>query len=67
LKHIASYSDGIGNYFTAKRVLKLYGNKDIILLYTHTLIEDDDLYRFIDEMSVRFGYEIVKIADGRTP
>lgn len=67
MKHIVFYSGGIGSYFTAKRVIKQHGNKDVILLFTDTLIEDADLYRFIDETSEKLGCEIVKIADGRTP
>lgn len=60
-------SGGIGSYFTAKRVIDKFGTKDVILLFTDTMIEDKDLYRFIDEMSTKLGAELVKIADGRTP
>jgi len=67
MKHIVFYSGGIGSYFAAKRVVEKYGNEDVILLFTDTLIEDEDLYRFIEESSEKLGVELVKISDGRTP
>lgn len=67
MKHIIFYSGGIGSYFTAKRVIERYTAKDVILLFTDTKIEDEDLYRFINETSKHLGAELIKIADGRTP
>lgn len=61
------FSGGIGSFFTAKRVIESYGRKNIILLFTDTLIEDEDLYRFMDDASRFFGVSVTKIADGRTP
>ena len=43
------YSGGIGSWYTAKRVIKEHGPEDVICLFTDTLIEDDDLYRFLLE------------------
>lgn len=67
MKHIVMYSGGIGSYCAAKRVIKQHGKQNVILLFTDTLIEDEDLYRFLEETSVFLGSELVKIADGRTP
>ncbi|MDQ0154932.1 phosphoadenosine phosphosulfate reductase family protein [Robertmurraya andreesenii] len=66
-KHIVFYSGGIGSWATAKRVIKAYGKENVILMFTDTLVEDEDLYRFIDETVAEMGVEFVKIADGRTP
>jgi hypothetical protein len=52
---------------TAKRVIEQEGKENVILLFTDTLIEDEDLYRFMDETVKEMGVELVKIADGRTP
>jgi 3'-phosphoadenosine 5'-phosphosulfate sulfotransferase (PAPS reductase)/FAD synthetase len=52
---------------TAKRVIEREGKENVILLFTDTLIEDEDLYRFMDETIEEMGVELVKIADGRTP
>jgi 3'-phosphoadenosine 5'-phosphosulfate sulfotransferase (PAPS reductase)/FAD synthetase len=67
MKHIVFYSGGIGSWATAKRVVAKYGKKDVILLFTDTLIEDEDLYRFIDQTVAELGVEYHRIADGRTP
>jgi 3'-phosphoadenosine 5'-phosphosulfate sulfotransferase (PAPS reductase)/FAD synthetase len=55
MKHIIFYSGGIGSYFAAKRVLEKHRPEDVILLFTDTLIEDKDLYRFLDETSKKLG------------
>ena len=67
MKHVVFYSGGICSYFTAKRVIEKFGKENVILLFTDTLIEDDDLYRFIDETTKKLGATFVSIADGRTP
>ena len=67
MKHIVFYSGGIGSWMTAKRVIEKHGKEDVILLFTDTLIEDEDLYRFIDETVAEMGVEYVYQADGRTP
>lgn len=66
-KHVIFYSGGIGSYFAAKRVVEKEGKENVILLFTDTKMEDEDLYRFIDETSKRLGARLVKLADGRTP
>lgn len=67
MKHIVQYSGGICSFFTAKRVIEKYGKENVILLFCDTLIEDADLYRFIDETVQYLDCEFIKIADGRTP
>lgn len=49
MKHVVFYSGGGGSWATAKRVIEKYGQEDTILLFTDTLIEDQDLYRFMIE------------------
>lgn len=49
MKHIIFYSGGLGNWATAKRVAQRHGKDNMILLFTDTLIEDQDLYRFLLE------------------
>lgn len=67
MKHIVFYSGGIGSWMTAKRVIEKEGKENVILLFTDTLIEDEDLYRFIDETVKEMDVEYVYIADGRDP
>lgn len=49
MKHIIFYSGGIGSWMTTKRVIEKEGKENVICLFTDTLIEDDDLYRFLLE------------------
>lgn len=67
LKHIVFYSGGIGSWMTAKRVIAQHGKENVILLFTDTLIEDEDLYRFINETVKEMDVQYEYIADGRTP
>ncbi len=67
MKHIVFYSGGIGSWATAKRVIQQQGKENVILLFTDTLIEDADLYRFIDETVKEMDCEYVRLEDGRTP
>lgn len=67
MKHIIQFSGGIGSFFTAKRVIEKYGKDNVILLFCDTLIEDEDLYRFIEDSKKYFQCEFVRVCDGRTP
>lgn len=61
------FSGGIGSWAAAKRVVARHGPATVTLLFTDTLIEDEDLYRFLDEASANVGAKLVRIAEGRTP
>lgn len=65
--HVVMFSGGIGSWATAKRVAERHGTDRLTLLFADTLVEDDDLYRFLTEAADNVGGELVKIADGRTP
>ena len=65
MKHIVSYSGGLNSFATAERVLAVEDKQDVLLVFTDTKTEDEDLYRFLDETVKFFGCEIVKLADGR--
>ena len=49
MKHVVFFSGGACSYCTAKRVIENVGKENVVLLFTDTKIEDEDLYRFIDE------------------
>lgn len=65
MKHIVFYSGGLGSWATAKRVIERHGKENTILLFTDTKMEDEDLYRFLDDTEKDFGMKITRIADGR--
>jgi hypothetical protein len=67
MKHIVFDSGGVGSHSTLKRVIAKEGKENVIRLFTDTLIEDEDLYRFQDDVTRVTGVPLTKIADGRTP
>ena len=66
-KHVVMFSGGAGSWMAAKRVVQEHGTESIVLLFADTMMEDDDLYRFLIESSRNVGGELVQVADGRTP
>lgn len=67
-KHIVFYSGGLGSFLAGYYVAKYNPSLHIKFLFTDTLIEDEDLYRFLDEVVAYYkNVELVKITEGRTP
>ncbi len=62
---VVLFSGGIGSWAAARRLVDS-GSRPV-LLFTDTLIEDEDLYRFLDDAAANLGIPITRIADGRTP
>lgn len=67
MKAVVQMSGGVGSYGAAVKVIEEFGRENVTLLFADTLIEDEDLYRFLDEVSVELDIPITRIADGRTP
>lgn len=67
MRHVVMFSGGVGSWMAAKRVAGRYGTADLTLLFTDTLIEDEDLYRFLDEAAANIGVPVTRIAEGRDP
>lgn len=67
LTHIVSFSGGVGSFITAKMVVDRYGPENTKLLFADTQIEDEDLYRFVDDCVKKLECELITLADGRTP
>jgi len=66
MKHIVLFSGGLGSYFATKRLIENGINKeDIILLFTDTKVEDEDLYRFIKDAEKFLGINVTDYSDGR--
>lgn len=63
--HVVFNSGGIGSYIAAKRVAARVGTKRLIHLFTDTLSEDEDLYRFLRETTKAIGGEVQWLKDGR--
>ncbi len=67
MKDVVMFSGGIGSWGAAKRVAERRGTENLVLLFTDTLIEDEDLYRFLPEAAKNIGGTLVRITEGRTP
>jgi len=67
VKAVVFFSGGLMSWAAAKRAVATYGAANTTLLFTDTLIEDADLYRFLADAAANVGAPLVKIADGRDP
>ncbi|WLR51774.1 hypothetical protein LC040_02395 [Bacillus tianshenii] len=65
--HIAMFSGGAASAYVAYKMVQTYGKENCILFFTNTLWEDEDNYRFMDEVTEYIGVEITEVIDGRTP
>lgn len=64
---VVSLSGGVGSWFAARRYIDRHGHDGTTLLFADTLIEDPDLYRFLDDCATDLGLPVNRIADGRDP
>ena len=60
-----SYSGGMGSAVSA--LVAHEQGLDFNLIFADTLIEDEDLYRFNNDVASACGKEIITLTDGRTP
>ena len=65
MKHVVMFSGGAGSWATAMRVKEEFGTEDLYLVFADTLIEDEDLYRFINDTAKQIGGKLVWLKDGR--
>jgi hypothetical protein len=66
-KHLVQFSTGAASAEVAWRVVAEHGAANTVLLTADTRVEDEDNWRFGQEVADRLGCEWVRIADGRTP
>lgn len=65
MKHIISFSGGLGSAVSA--ILAWENNLDFEMIFADTLIEDEDLYRFNQDIENLIGKSIIVLTDGRDP
>lgn len=63
MRAVVMFSGGAASWAAAKRAVQQYDQTT--LLFTDTMTEDEDLYRFLDEAAADVGAELVRLADGR--
>ncbi|MEV8399298.1 hypothetical protein [Streptomyces niveus] len=66
-KHVIQFSGGLGSFGAALRVAEKHGTSGMTLLIADTKAEDEDLWRFADDVSSLLQVPLTKVADGRTP
>ena len=54
-QHVVSFSGGVCSFWAAARVIEQRGRENVTLLFADTIIEDDDLYRFLFETVAWLG------------
>ena len=60
-------SGGAASYVAAKFILDECAHDGVALVFADTLIEDEDLYRFLIDAEQRLNHPIIRIAEGRDP
>lgn len=64
---VVLYSGGALSWAAAMRTIERHGRDDVQLLFTDTSMEDEDLYRFLDDTERQLDIPLVRLKDGRTP
>lgn len=69
MKHVIMFSGGAGSWATARRVKDTLMTPEdkLVLLFADTLMEDEDLYRFLDQAAANIGVKVTRVAEGRDP
>jgi len=62
-----SFSGGKASFAAAHFAIQKYEADNCELIFCDTLIEDDDLHRFINEASQKLKCKLIKLKDGRNP
>jgi hypothetical protein len=66
-KHIISFSGGMGSFAEAKSCVDKFGKENVLILFADVLMEDADLYRFVDECVSFLDCEFVRVSLEKTP
>jgi hypothetical protein len=65
--YIVNCSGGLTSFEALRRTLAKHGKEQTYAIFADTRIEDEDLYRFLDDQERYFGIPIHRVKDGRTP
>ena len=60
------FSGGASSAYVAYRMVQQNGLENCVLFFTDTQWEDEDNYRFMEEVADYIGLEMTYIVDGRT-
>lgn len=63
LKRVVMFSGGFGSWAAPKRVVLQDGRRNVTLLFADILIEDANVYRFLDEAAKNVGAPWRRVGD----
>lgn len=66
-QHVMMYSGGIASWGATKRLLEYTNKENVTVIFCDTKMEDEDLYKFLDETEKDLGITIIRLSDGRDP
>jgi len=66
VKHVVNFSGGACSFWAAHRVIQKHGPEDVVLLFADTLMEDWDLYRFLEDASAKLGVGVTRLSKGES-
>jgi|SRR5262252_1003984 len=67
MRYVVSLSGGVASAVSAERAIQRHGREAVALRFADTSWEDEDLYRFLDDLMARWGGDLLRYRDGRTP
>lgn len=67
MKRLENFSGGLCSFFAAKRDVEKFGPENVVLLFADVLIEDADLYEFINRASGLLGVPITRVSREMAP
>lgn len=65
LNRIIAFSGGLSSFEVARLVVAQYGASAVECVFTDTLTEDEDLYRFVDETTRHLGCKFTRLCYGK--
>lgn len=67
LKYLIQFSGGVGSFAAACWAVSQHGRDNVELLFADTMMEDEDLYRFVDDCVNYLKVPLHVVKDGRDP
>jgi hypothetical protein len=67
MHYVMSLSGGVASAVASDRAIQRYGREAVTLFFADTSAEDPDLHRFLHDLMLRWGGDLVTYKDGRTP
>lgn len=67
MKYVVNVSGGLTSFEAWRRTINTHGKENTVAVFADTLIEDEDLYRFLNDTQTYLDAELVVLRDGRTP